>query len=387
MCEVDSQLAQAVRAKVRFIGLAAVVLAVGVACTPPEGTAPPEEAPTATTPIVTTTSQAPDPEYPDPRAFAQMAYLPVSNRVLMFGGVSGGLVADGWIFDAVSEQWMALNSPESPPPRLGHAMAYLDSLGVVALFGGGDLDHLIWCLQFPCPAGILDDMWYFDPASSDWSLLPLFAGGPGPRSGSAMAYDQESDRLVLFGGIGPWDGGLDRSGTLLGDTWVFDPSVGEWSKVDTAGTAPDPRAFHQVVYDPMSDRVLMWGGWVGSSTARDATMWSFDVETSEWSILDVPESEAPTPRWMHAMVYEPASGLLVILGGEWFEEGVSTGGGDTWLFDPMQRQWQRGDDLVHEWTGASAAPLGNGTVLTFIADSSGVYDTATDEWRWWNPEG
>src|SRR5438105_4916475 len=84
--------------------------------------------------------------------------------------------------------WTQLSPASSPSARSGHAMAYDNASAQVVLFGGSD--------QY----GTLGDTWVWD--GSNWTQkYPV--NSPSTRSVHAMAYDTANAQVVLFGGIDP----------------------------------------------------------------------------------------------------------------------------------------------------------------------------------------
>ncbi len=80
---------------------------------------------------------------------------------------------------------------------------------------------------------------------------------PSSRSHHDMAYDAESDRVILSG----WRG--------LDDTWAYDFNSNTWTDVSSS-VSPSARDNHAMAYDAESDRVILFGG----STGSDET-WSY----------------------------------------------------------------------------------------------------------------
>src|SRR5438874_13630157 len=88
-------------------------------------------------------------------------------------------------------------------------------------------------------------------ASTDWNqLFPI--ASPSARSYLAMAYDNASKKIIVFGGF-------DGRGYLQ-DTWTFDGTT--WEKVGTA-TAPSARTNAQMAYDHRTRKVVLFGGYDG----------------------------------------------------------------------------------------------------------------------------
>jgi hypothetical protein len=174
-----------------------------------------------------------------------------------------------------------------------------------------------------------------DPASVPPSTapapawMPLIAegAGPGPRSRMAAIYDSARDRLTVFGGYGP---------RFLNDTWVLIGAVrGErprWARLEPRSQGPRPRAAHSAVYDRVSNRMVIFGG-------RDELSWFDDVWVlihangvggePRWLELR-PQGARPAARASHSAVYDPQTDRMVVYGG-W-----SAGGrvlDDVWLLE------------------------------------------------------
>jgi hypothetical protein len=61
----------------------------------------------------------------------------------------------------------------------------------------------------------------------------------------------------------------------LGDTWAYDPVANTWTDVSPAGTTPDPRDCHFMVYEEALGKVIMFGG-IDDIDKRDfGDTWAF----------------------------------------------------------------------------------------------------------------
>ena len=99
-----------------------------------------------------------------------------------------------------------------------------------------------------------------------------------------MAYDSESDRLILFGGF--------AIEGVAGDTWAYDLAANTWTNMAPRGPNPSARDGQAMAYDSNSDRILMYGG-DGSSD-----VWAYDFDSNTWT----QKKDAPFPalfsrRW------------------------------------------------------------------------------------------
>lgn len=166
-------------------------------------------------------------------------------------------------------------------------------------------------------------------AAQTWTAVA--APGPSPRRNAAAVHDPEGGRVVLFGGR---DSSGDRN-----DVWAFDLASRTWRQVEPAGAdpAPTPRFTHNAVYDPAGRRALIWSGRsvtsAGSVLLND--VWAFDLEAQRWQALPV-DGDPPTARYGTAAVFDPRAAALVTFA------GFTTRGrfDDTWRFEPATGRWR-----------------------------------------------
>jgi hypothetical protein len=93
---------------------------------------------------------------------------------------------------------------------------------------------------------------HLNSADGVWAEVPSFVR----RHGCIAVYAPVRDRMVIFGG--------KRGGTYINETWalsfVGSPS---WSKLMPSGTAPSGRYRLSAIYDPVRDRMVVFGGYRG----------------------------------------------------------------------------------------------------------------------------
>src|SRR5207249_6303100 len=108
----------------------------------------------------------------------------------------------------------------------------------------------------------------------EWTQLQPTGEAPSRRAGHSAIYDPVRDRMLVFGGV-------DSSITYLADLWALslsDPPA--WSKLDPSGFAPNPRSSHAAIYDPRFDRMVVFGG-QASGIALD-TVWCLSLDAPRW---------------------------------------------------------------------------------------------------------
>jgi galactose oxidase-like protein len=375
-----------------FLGLVTIA-AVGFVFWLGRGGEPEGVGPGSNVPEITTTSTTSEPVigpavFPSPRTHAQAAFAAVTGTVVLFGGqkFGGGPPLDGtWLFRLDDGRWSVVaDRSRPPPPRVGHAMVYVDSLDATLLYGGGSRQYVFGreCLvTYFCPNSSLADTWLLESEGSTWRLLDI-GDAPGPRYGQAIAYDSRSDRVVLFGGIGP---DLENSGgdSVLGDTWIFDPGAGAWEQAG-APVAPGPRVFSDMVYDPQTDLIYLFGG-MSETNLGDAGLWAFDVDANEWTPVET--ADGPDPRWLHQLALETLTGKLVMTGGRVRTE---TGAVDNpivrdaptdevWLFDTVAGSWEAGPTLPGPIFAHASVGTDSG-VVAWIGGSLHRFDVDTGTW-------
>lgn len=146
------------------------------------------------------------------------------------------------------------------------------------------------------------------PATASASEDGEWVDYPPPRrlSMHAAVYDPIRDRFIVFGGLTSSAGGDDQ-------VWTFSPATGLWSRATPAGTAPSARRDHTLVYDQVSDRVLLYGGWNRGQLLGDA--WELSLSgVMTWRQV-VPDGQGPLPRCEHAAVFDPVRNRMLVFGG------------------------------------------------------------------------
>lgn len=147
------------------------------------------------------------------------------------------------------------------------------------------------------------------------------AGNPPARAEATVAYDPDTDDVVMFGGAG-------TGGSLLDDTWLWNGT--SWSEAMPA-QSPPARYMAQMAWDPQSHRVILLGGTGGSGcNAQDGGVvssgpapgaciqlqdaWAWDGTT--WDQVDL--GQGPDEVGGHSLAgaelaTDPADGQLVLL--------------------------------------------------------------------------
>jgi N-acetylneuraminic acid mutarotase len=269
------------------------------------------------------------------RGHSSLVYDLRSGKVILFGGISSlkKPLNDTWAYDRAANTWTNLRpSGRVPSQRSDHAMVYDSSTGKVVLFGGYD-------------GGFLDDTWAYDPAANTWTELKPSGGAPEGRSRHSMVYDPVSRKVIMFGGavkMYHWSEELQ-----LNNLWAYDPAANTWTRLRPSGETPPGRYGQCLVYDPVSAKVILFGGdrpWVdsaGRTTTRPLDdLWAYDPVANTWTELK-PSGDLPPGRAYSSLVYVYAVGKIVLFGGSYgsivLNQAIALN--DTWAYDPITNAW------------------------------------------------
>ncbi len=185
---------------------------------------------------------------PPARQTAGLAYDPTTGTVVIFGGWdnsnNGSAFGDTWTWSGVN--WTQQFPPVSPPARNARqAMAYDPVSQRVVLFGGMGSDNGRYG---GTPFG---DTWEWNGRTKIWTeVFP--AASPSPRA-APIVFDSAQNAIVLFGGD---DGCGDGCRTIYNDTWTWNGVT--WTQAFPP-SSPSARGYHMMAYDGVLQQVVMFG--------------------------------------------------------------------------------------------------------------------------------
>ncbi|MHA2141004.1 MAG: Kelch repeat-containing protein [Candidatus Thorarchaeota archaeon] len=263
-----------------------------------------------------------------------MAYDNESDRIVLFSGaISPNVVHTGtWAFDKNGNTWENLTTDNTPGGRIAHAMVYDDESDRVILFGGlGELSEDLSTMDW-------GDTWAYSYNTNTWENMTPETS-PRSRSAHNMAYDIESDRVILFGGSFD-DTSAPGRRRALSDTWSYDYNTNTWTNMN-AVSSPSNLCDFGMAYDSESDRAILHGGKyldVGNFSSYSTIMhdtWSYDFNTNNWTKMNPPEH--PHARERFQMTYHSGADRVVLFGGD---AGSDTSiYSDTWIYDYNSNNW------------------------------------------------
>ncbi len=272
----------------------------------------------------------PDGESPQARFFHIAAYDPAAQRLVVFGGgANGSAYKDAFgltlPLDGSAPAWHTV-SPTTAITARDQVTVALDD-GVLTAFGGfgsgtfpgsvGAGTHLAdtWQRQVDRRAG-----WRIATPADETQVAIA-------REGTAYAHDADGRRLFMFGGL--------TGDTTLADVWMADlrrPGRPRWQQLcspTSCGPGPTARWGAHAGYDPVADRLVVFGGSTGTgSTTND--VWALELSGRPmWHEL-TPAGPMPAARWSAGYGYDPVRRRLVVFGGQTGPDGTGSQLQDTW---------------------------------------------------------
>jgi len=219
---------------------------------------------------------------PSARMYHDMTYDDC-GEIILFGGFNIKYNDETWEYDLENDEWTKMNSPPNPSARSGHKMCDIPRLPGILLFGGKD------------EYGADDETWGF---TDDWGRFDVSIK-PSTRYYHAMVMNTQHSHWILFGGT---DGII-----YLDDTWVFTTPFKNWTKMNPS-IRPPPRAQHAMAYDEENDKVVLFGG-IDSNGDYFSDTWIYDLESDTWQIMK-PKSMSIIKLDTHPVMFSLLKPLL-----------------------------------------------------------------------------
>jgi hypothetical protein len=274
---------------------------------------------------------------------------PAGRRMIVFGGRIWGAAAFSndlaQLFLEPPRGWMALPVPDPRPPARKRAAAVFDAARHRMILFGGE------------GPGVLNDLWTLElDGAEHWTPAVSSGQVPEPRSKHAMVYDPVEDRVLLFGGV-------NADGVPLRDLWALSLADLSWTALSPASLPPLARFGTSLIYDPIGDRVILFGGKLYTTNTSDT--WELKLRpTLEWNRLS-PTGSIPDPRHGHTAVYDARRARMLLFAG-------STG---ILQDEPLQDTWELKLGSAPAWRALSYPEA---SLPARRVNHTAVYDSVAD---------
>ena len=276
---------------------------------------------------------------------AAMAFDPRIGRLVLFGGDTQ--LRDTWTYDGTN--WTKQSPTTSPPGRAEAAMAYDPAHGNLVLFGGSrDIVR-------PCGVGDIGewgDTWTYNGAN--WTRHAP-TRSPSARRGAVLANDPATGQLVLFGGSAF---GSDCRSVGFNDTWTYNGTT--WSRL-APSISPSVREAPAMAYDEHTSQLVLFGGETVAGGKADT--WAYQTVGSGYRFVaadggvftfDAPyhgsAGSLPLNQPIVGMAADPGTG------GYW----LAAAGGEVFAFDAPYFGSAGNMPLAQPIVGIAATPDGQG---------------------------
>lgn len=266
---------------------------------------------------------------PGPRDSHNMVWDTESQRAILYGSHSTvsnpAYYVETWAYDYSTNRWTKMNPSINPGARAEFAFAYNSVHDKVILFGGsGDY----WPGGIP-GRGKNNDTWAYDFNSDTWTNLNL-AVKPDSIGVCRMAYDSESDKIILF----------DLS---TGKTWAYDYASNLWQSMNPPNPKPpaDWRAMTCITYDGKHDRII-------ALTPYSQYTWAYDYNTNRWQQRAASPNDPLSGGVIYDLDYDSASDKTVMYGDNLV----------TWSYDWTTDSWTNMNVIL--------SPAGHHFAMTYM---------------------
>jgi hypothetical protein len=262
--------------------------------------------------------------------FASVVYDSATNRLIVYGGGYGytsPVLSDVFVLSNANglggpPAWSPLNVT-NPQARIQHTAVYHSASNRMIAFAG----------DFAFFGTDTNDTRILSNANgssspSTWSTLSVVGGPPGIRTGHTAVYDEANDRLMVFAGTNL----VSCCGPYVindyDDTWVLSNASGifgtpTWTQLAPTGGPPLKRSIHSAVYDPVNNRMLIFGGDhfdnAGQLNVKLGDLWQLSNAngvggTPAWTQL-TQSGTPPGPRYYHTAAFDAANQRMILMGG------------------------------------------------------------------------
>src|SRR3990170_1324617 len=232
---------------------------------------------------------------PPKREAPCLAWSGDGNYVLMFGGYGArGMLGDTWIYNFTNDQWTELTLATHPSNRTNSGCAYDPYNHVIVLFGGMDA-NFFWS----------SETWEFDTQTRTWAQAFPGSGIPRNQMATPLTFDVQHRRFVTI---------FVNSVTTVMETWAYDDATDTWTNRNPSFPGTQPRDGHMIAYDNASDRTLMFSGGWNLDLYCDFFLYAYTSNT--WTkVRDCQINEDPNGRVTHGMAFRESYNGVLMFGG------------------------------------------------------------------------
>jgi hypothetical protein len=293
------------------------------------------------------------------------------GTVLLFGGLSvTGLTNLTVLANETTGDWSVVPTSTAPSPRTNFSLAATGD-GRSAILFGGEVNATTQAVD--------NETWVFSFLTDTWTNVSGPTAPPA-RESSAFALDPADNVAVLEGGWEPYTSVSGGGATVIwNDTWTLNLTTYNWSEISDP-TAPRPMYGSAMVFDPVNDTFLLFGGCPGSGICSSA-LFQYRLGRT-WSVVTA-NGDLPPARGAASMVWSDTWDFVMMFGGFQFSLNTLFPLNDTYIYDPEGRSWNfvAGAGPPSSF-GAPSAFLGNNGCpgMLLLGGSNALTNLPPDGW-------
>ncbi|KAJ7326013.1 Multiple epidermal growth factor-like domains protein 8 [Desmophyllum pertusum] len=221
--------------------------------------------------------------HPNTSRLARMGHTMVHTPgvLLVYAGYSltYGLLNDLQSYNLSSNTWslVEVNQLKSSLPSARYLHSAVLHTDAMLIYGG--------LTEYSAD----DSLWLFNVTTLRWNKLT----SNGPKVAGHTATLAGDDMVII--------GGYDRILGFNERSYKYNVVTKKWTSLTTSGPSPKGLYGHTAVYYSTKDIILVFGGYrfrIHSVGASDE-LYSFDLTTNKWSILQALPSNEPRPKYFH----------------------------------------------------------------------------------------
>lgn len=171
-----------------------------------------------------------------------------------------------------------------------------------------------------------DSVFRVEATAGGLTATRIDATGPAPRYCGCAAYDPVRDRVVIYGG-------RDLTvNAFAPETWALDLGSETWTELSSA-TQPTGTLGCAMAWSPSAEAIYMFGGADGFGAYAETHR--LDADAGVWTPI---AADGPVARYDAALLASHDGESLLLFGGSYGAMGAAFYA-DLWRFDPSAETW------------------------------------------------
>jgi hypothetical protein len=176
---------------------------------------------------------------------------------------------------------------------------------------------------------VFASVWRVEIGSGSVTATEIEVDGPSPppRYCGCATYDPVRERIVMYGGRDL------ETPLIIGQTWELDLAGPTWTRIETANV-PTGTLGCSMVWEPSEAAIYLFGG--ASRLSHSDEVHRYDPAAPNWDLVEI--EDRPLGRYDAALFQSREGDSLYMFGGSYGATGAAFYA-DLWRFDPSEETW------------------------------------------------